>query len=245
MAALLVGLSIMAVMMTVVMPVWNQAARREKEAELVFRGEQYARAVGLFQRKSGPGVLPPTIDLLVEQRFLRKKYKDPIANDDFAPLFLTAAPQAGVGQPGQPAGPGAAGAGLAGQRGSAFSGAQAGPAPGTPVGAARGGIMGVTSKSKAESIRLYKGRSHYNEWQFIFTPPAQAAGAPGAGAPGVPGQRGRGQGPGQPPGSPFGPGRGDPTGGRGRVPQPSGPGIPSGPGRGNVFSPSEPPSRGR
>ena len=65
MAALLVGLFVMGVLATVAMPVWTQAARREKEAELVFRGEQYARAVGLFQRKMGPGTLPPNLDLLV------------------------------------------------------------------------------------------------------------------------------------------------------------------------------------
>ena len=39
MAALLVALSIMAVMFTVVMPVWKQTAQREKEEELVFRGK--------------------------------------------------------------------------------------------------------------------------------------------------------------------------------------------------------------
>jgi len=38
MAALLVGLSVMAVLMTVAMPVWKQLAQREKEEELVFRG---------------------------------------------------------------------------------------------------------------------------------------------------------------------------------------------------------------
>src|SRR4030088_701344 len=76
MAALLVGLSITALMMTVALPVWKQAAQREKEAELVFRGQQYARAIGLFQRKNGPGTLPPNIDVLVEQRFIRKKFKD-------------------------------------------------------------------------------------------------------------------------------------------------------------------------
>ena len=51
MAALLVAMSIMAVMMTVVMPVWKQTAQREKETELVFRGEQYVHAITLFQRK--------------------------------------------------------------------------------------------------------------------------------------------------------------------------------------------------
>src|SRR6266571_3311991 len=51
MAALLIAMSIMAVMMTVAMPVWKQSAQREKEAELVFRGKQYVHAIALFQRK--------------------------------------------------------------------------------------------------------------------------------------------------------------------------------------------------
>src|SRR6476659_5813871 len=68
-------------------------ATREKEEELIFRGKQYARAIGLFQRKFA-NTPPPSIDVLVEQRFLRKKYKDPITNADFQPLYANA--QAGV-----------------------------------------------------------------------------------------------------------------------------------------------------
>src|SRR5262245_47309969 len=94
MAALLIAMSVMAIMMTIAMPTWKQMARREKESELVFRLEQYGRALVLFQRKNGPGTSPPSVDFLVEQRFLRKKYKDPITNDDFAPVAL-AANQAG------------------------------------------------------------------------------------------------------------------------------------------------------
>ena len=90
MAALLVGMSVMAVLMGALLPVWTTMAKREKEAELVFRGNQYARAIGLFQRKFA-NTPPPTIDVLVEQRFLRKKYKDPITNDDFQPLYANQA----------------------------------------------------------------------------------------------------------------------------------------------------------
>jgi len=194
MVALLMAMTVMAIMMTVAMPTWKQLAQREKETELVFRGEQYARAITLFQAKAGPGTLPPSVDLLVDQRFLRKKYKDPITNDDFVPLLQAAptapgqapgAPQSGTGRQGapvqqpqqqQPAG------GTA-QRGTV--GAQPGSTPGAPVG---GGIMGFTSKSKEQSIRLYKGRSHYNEWQF--TPVARVATPGTSGAPGQPGPPG-------------------------------------------------------
>ncbi len=83
MAALLVALSVMAVLASAAMPSWKQMTQREKEAELVFRGQQYARAIGLFQRRAGPGVNPPNLDVLVQQKFLRKKYKDPITGGDF------------------------------------------------------------------------------------------------------------------------------------------------------------------
>jgi type II secretory pathway pseudopilin PulG len=224
MAALLVGLGIMAVMMTVVMPVWKQTAQREKEAELVFRGEQYARAIELYGRKL-PGALPPNLDVLVDQKFLRKKYKDPITGGDFDLVSPAATPAA---QPGAQQ-PGGATTGR-GQGQVTNPGAGRGAAPGTPGAPTgiQGGITAVVSKSKDASIRLYKGRSHYNEWVFE---PVRRAQAPGA-APGTatPGQRG---GPGQQPIGPGGPGqRGNPgqqpIGPRGRFNGP-GPGGPGGP----------------
>ena len=71
MAALLVGMSVMAVIMSMAMPVWSTAAKRLKEDELVFRGEQYARAIALYQRKYA-NALPPSIDVLINERFLRR-----------------------------------------------------------------------------------------------------------------------------------------------------------------------------
>ena len=236
MAALLVAMSIMAIMFTVVMPVWKQTTQREKEEELVFRGKQYIHAISLFQRKFA-NAFPPNVDLLVEQRFLRRKFKDPITNDDFVPIpagqVLPGGPQPAVGQragagttPGVTGGVGQQQAASSTQPGTARPG---GPpvSTGTP-GQAAGGIQGVTSKSKAPSIRLYNGRGHYNEWAIVSSQQQQAAGAGGApgsttpggtgqpgqpqGPVGLPGQRGRGtfgpNGPGSPgsPGGPNGPG---------------------------------------
>src|SRR5215813_9884337 len=105
MVALIVAMSIMAIAMTVAMPTWRQMAQREKEAELIFRGQQYARAIGLFQKKSGPGVLPPNIDALVDGHYLRRKYKDPITGGDFDVLqaggTAAATPGASTANPGQ------------------------------------------------------------------------------------------------------------------------------------------------
>jgi type II secretory pathway pseudopilin PulG len=244
MAALLVGIAIMTIMMTVAMPAWRQMVQREKEEELVFRGEQIAHSIGMFQKKFA-NAYPPSIDVLVEQKFLRKKYKDPVTNEDFVPL-TQAQQQSNTpgglargrgGQPGQPA---------PGQRGAQAPGS--GPLGLVSSGAPAGGIIGVTSKSTATSIRLYKGRSHYNEWAFVYTPPPAAAGTatPGAGQRGNPNPGQRGNGPFAPGGGggPFPPGggqRGGPGGpggrGPGGNPNPGGtpfpfPQGPAGPGRG-------------
>jgi type II secretory pathway pseudopilin PulG len=230
MAVLLVSMSIMAIMMTVAMPVWKQMVQREKEEELIFRGTQYVHAIALFQRKTA-NAFPPNIDLLVRERYLRKKYKDPITNDDFVPLPVGAAP----GGAGAVAGPqGAPGTGGRGQTGSPAPGgglqtsSQAGggrqgstPTPfGAPSAGTIGGVSGVASKSKEKSVRIYNGRTHYNEWTFVYVQPQQAPGT-GPGGAATPGGRGT---------NPGGPGG---VGGRGGPPNrggPTGPNRQGGPG---------------
>ena len=89
----------MTVLMSVAMPVWRHEAQREKEEELVFRGQQYVRAIRLYQAKTQ--ALPPSIDVLVQGHYLRKKYKDPITNDDFVAIGAAGGAPGQVGQPGQ------------------------------------------------------------------------------------------------------------------------------------------------
>jgi type II secretory pathway pseudopilin PulG len=245
MAALLVAMSIMAVMLTVAMPVWKHTAQREKEEELVFRGLQYVHAIGMFQRKFA-NAYPPNLDVLVDQRFLRKKYKDPVTNDEFVIIPV------GQSLPGtaQNTGRGATGTGTSASSSTARgatsppSSSQTGARGTSPIGTQGGGtgiqttagVSGVTSKSKDQSIRLYNGRSHYNEWAFVYTPQIQAA---GQGAPGsaVPGRGTQGPGRGQPGTDPFGRGGQNDPFGRGQ--RPGGPGgfNPNNPGGGRGFGP--------
>ena len=193
MVALLVAMSIMGIMMGAALPAWHTLALREKEAELVFRGEQYARAIGLYQRRFA-NAPAPSIDFLVEQRFLRKKYKDPITNDDFEVLTAGAA----AGTPGQAQSVLQLAQSLRQQAGGRAGGAAGASPPGPGVGqagrggAATGGVAGVTSKSPLKSLRLYNGRDTYNQW--VFMPVAQGrvgAAGPGAGR-GADGRGGRG-----------------------------------------------------
>jgi type II secretory pathway pseudopilin PulG len=87
MAALLVSLSVLAIMASVALPVWRTAAQREREAELIFRGEQYAHAIELYSRRNGG--YPPSLEVLEKGRFIRKLYKDPVAGDaNFQPVYI-------------------------------------------------------------------------------------------------------------------------------------------------------------
>jgi type II secretory pathway pseudopilin PulG len=222
MAALLVAMSVMAIMLSTAMPVYQTVARREREAELVFRGEQYARAIAMFQRKYG-NALPPDVDVLIDQRFLRKKYKDPITGEDFrfmgpgspelAQSLSTTPQQALDAQRGRGAGGTtttpqargrAQGTPLGFGRAAGATGTTAMPGGRGPLTAAGqaaaaqagGGILAVASKSTETSFRLYNGKNKYNEWIFMAVSATTAAGGRGAQAPGGRGGAAGGRGPG-------------------------------------------------
>lgn len=242
MAALLVALAVMAVLMSAALPVWRHEAQREKEEELVFRGQQYVRAIRLYQMKTQ--TLPPSVDVLVQGRYIRKKFKDPVTGEDFLPIAAggaipgqggqtvpfgrgaqggpagqAGAGQSGAGQTGQPGRGGSTSTpGTGANTGAGRSGSQPQSAFGiTDGGIAAGGMMGVVSKSKDESIRLYQGRNHYNEWPFLFV--NQQPGVPGGGRgqPGGPGGQGT-------PGAPIPQRGGRGSDGRGIFPPGGGPG---------------------
>lgn len=234
MVVLLVVMAVMAVGMSALLPTWRQQAIREKEEELIFRGNQYARALVLYSRKNG-NQLPNTIDALYSGKYLRKKYKDPITEDDF-----------GLVPAGQPLGAGGRGSAPGGQAGGGR-----GTSPTQQTGGARGGgsglgapagsqivgsIQGVYSKSTDTSIRVYQNQQRYIDWPFtVQTAQLQMGTARGAG-PG--GQQGRGDGRG---GIQGGDGRGGIQGGapqgggapgRGQPVVPGRGGVPGAPGRG-------------
>lgn len=173
MVVLLISMAVTAVWMAAAIPSWRQQVIREREAELVFRGEAYARAIYLYRQKNG-GNLPPNIDTLVSQRFLRKKYLDPITGKDFLVVGgVNASGGRGVGVPAAP--PGAIGAATNGTA----------------------GIIGVRSTSNDTSILIYNNQTTYSQWAFDFTVEQLKSGGGvllngGGTLPGVSGGRGRG-----------------------------------------------------
>jgi hypothetical protein len=163
----------MAVFMSAALPAWRHAARREKEAELLWRGRQYDRAIQLFRRThSVPG--PPNVDVLVQQKFLRKKYKDPITGADFELRPVSAvgeisdSPEGGTRRTGSQAQ--AQAQARARERRERLQARQR---------RSRGQLIGgVRSKSKEKSILVLNGRDRYNEWEFTYTPYTDARKTP-------------------------------------------------------------------
>ena len=208
MAVLLAGIAIMGIVWTLVVPVWKQSVQREKEAELIFRAGQYARAVALYQRKYA-NAFPPSVEVLLREKFLRKKYKDPITNGEFrylSPLDLQAQPGLTMTTTTRPGLPGAAGAtgppvpgpNETGRGQSAFGGPGAGiggPStlgPNGPTAGPSAGIAAVVSKSAAPSIKIFKNRRQYNQWIVTVQDvmPRSAVGTPQPDQPGLqPGQQ--------------------------------------------------------
>ena len=149
MASLLVILSVLSVALGFLLPVWETVVKREREAELIFRGEQYARAIGLYQRKYA-NAYPKSIDALLNERFLRKKYIDPMTSDgQFELIFEGELTQPNPNNESLQTGFTSRNLSLGFDEESI-------------------GIVGVVSRSNKESLRVYKDKNHYNEWLFVW-----------------------------------------------------------------------------
>ena len=145
MAGLLVATAVMGVFISIALPAWTQVVLRDRESELVFRGEQYARSIELYQRTFA-GAFPPDLETLVEGRFLRKAYGDPLLNNEEFRLIF----EGDLNEDGTLIEEYDSRRRTAGQE------------------SASAGLMGVVSRSDKTSVRLYKGESKYNKWLFVY-----------------------------------------------------------------------------
>src|SRR2546428_2368323 len=83
-AALIFFATAASILMAAAVPAYRMQAKRETELELIFRGEEYSRAIQKYQRRFGVYAL--TVDQLVSTnglRFLRRAYRDPITGKEF------------------------------------------------------------------------------------------------------------------------------------------------------------------
>ncbi len=155
--ALLVGMTVASILIASVLPLASAQAQREKEAELIFRGLQYAEGIRIFRRRFGryPNSLKELVE--VKPRSARKLWKDPMTKDgEWAVITAAGTPVTPVPAPGGRPAPT--------PRPTPTRGPFATPGDGGP--GVSGPVMGVHSKSTERGYRLWEGRQSYNEWRF-------------------------------------------------------------------------------
>jgi type II secretory pathway pseudopilin PulG len=85
---LLFLVAVVTISLATIVPTLKFTIQRDREQEMIHRGEQYRRAIRRYYRRMGS--YPATLDVLEntnDMRFLRKRYKDPINHDkDFKTL---------------------------------------------------------------------------------------------------------------------------------------------------------------
>lgn len=129
---------------------WRNLVQRAREAELLWRGEQYRQAIGsYFQVRQGPkNSYPPTLnDLLEDPRFpqtvrhLRRLYSDPMTGSEWETIK-------------------APGGGIAGVRSPSS-------------------LQPFRQKGFPEGLESFEGKDSYREWEFVYVPAKTTARTPG------------------------------------------------------------------
>ncbi|MFW6012169.1 MAG: hypothetical protein ACOC92_00495 [bacterium] len=201
MVVLMVAVTLLTVFVAASLPLWTQKMKREKEAELISRGWQYAEAIRVFQQRHGRYPTRLKELMRVKPRSIRKLWKDPMTDDGEWGLVFQGdgGPQGGGGQPVEEGGgPGDQG-GPVGSDGSGRGSGDAGEAEGSGRGGqGRGGgglrtpregeertggpIVGVRSRSEEDSIRVLFGEESYDAWHFTVEKLMEAIPEGGRGA---------------------------------------------------------------
>ncbi len=75
---LVVMIAVLNIMIAKALPLWSAVIKREKEAELIFRGMQYAEAIRIYEMRTG--TLPVKLEQLIEiePRCIRQLWKNPL-----------------------------------------------------------------------------------------------------------------------------------------------------------------------
>lgn len=149
----LLAIMVIGLMLSLAGQTWSEVMQREREEELLFRGEQYRRAIESYYLTGhgGMGNYPRTLEDLLKdprsletKRHLRKLYLDPFTNEEFELI--------------------SAGGGVTGESATAQSVDR---------------IKGVRSSSSLKPFRqdgfpeeyaTFKGATSYSKWEFLYTP---------------------------------------------------------------------------
>lgn len=138
----IIAINIFAVFSLMAAAMWQREIGRENEKELIFRGNQYVRAITEF-RKKHPNTFPKDVEILEQEKLIRKLYEDPVSGTgewnyvmksrDNRDKTLLIVPK-----------------GLFAKYIGSYD------------------LIGVASGSLDESYLIYRGKSRYDEWAFYF-----------------------------------------------------------------------------
>jgi type II secretory pathway pseudopilin PulG len=200
---LLMLATVMLIALTPALPSVLTQGKREREEELIFRGNEYARAIAMFRRQFRR--FPTETKELLQTngiRFLRREYKDPMtksgkwrfvhADAQGTPIDSRTIQRPKATRP-------------LGENRSMFSDEREREkketeppseeeqekakssffgSPGEVKGAF---IIGVASSSNKNSIRVYNNKTRYSDWEFLGIEMGAGGGAMPGGGGGLPG----------------------------------------------------------
>lgn len=187
--ALVASVTIMMILMAAAVPSWKYVMKNDREEELLYRGGEIADAIVRFQKKNG-NAYPTSLEQLVKGKFLRKLYREPMSKDGkwrFVHQGQVVTPTANPGGQGPTdnSTPTTTTPPTTTPPGSGGSGS---------TGSTVGAILGVSSTSTEKSLRVFNGRTQYNEWIFAAGQPRVIGRPPTIGAGGTSGAGGSGSG---------------------------------------------------
>lgn len=189
-AAVLTLLAIMAIFLMLAVPLWSRVKQRDNEEELIFRGNEYIKAIARYHAKFGS--YPPDVETLVKLKYLRHEYLDPMTKSGkWKVLHPDALAQ--TGQAGTITTPGGKSNNLVNDdknrntnSGSSFGNdrddndnADKDNKDGLssdddenkdeePEVESVGPVVGVVSRSKKASMKILNGQTYYNKWIFVY-----------------------------------------------------------------------------
>ncbi len=189
-------IAVMSIFMALAVQSWTWVKQRDNEEELIFRGREYVEAIARYHAKFNS--FPPDLETLQKLKFIRKLYKDPMTKSGkwkaLRPDSVVETGAAGqINQPGtqgkdqndqenQGNQPGRIPTGFGNSNGSdqnssSDSGEQTDSmdkdknSDEEPESETTGPIVGVVSRSKKNSIKVYNNQTTYNKWYFISASP--------------------------------------------------------------------------
>ena len=188
MVGVVVAMAIIVILVAAVGPSISMILERNREAELIFRGKQYGRAILAFQKRYGR--LPNELKemMTMKPRTIRQLWKDPMCDCDEWEIIFAGSPEAvpmgqapppgmqtpnttkttrtpngssfGYGEDATPTPPPSLGGG----------GPARTPTPSSIFGQEGkkvGPIVGVRTKVHRQALSAWRGRDYTDEWRFI------------------------------------------------------------------------------